>query len=115
MAVFWGDFPMFQPYRMFAVVSTVMSNIHFGRFSTVEHVSDHIRLSSITKDRWGKSFLLISKVREKKRKRKQSLSLTHCAVIYNTHISHNNKLSFSTGTLLNNDDVIKRKLQPLVT
>ena len=33
------------------------------------------------------------KIREKKVKRKQSLSLTHCAVVSNTHISHD---KFST-------------------
>ena len=61
------------------VVSTVMSGLLFARFPTVDYVN-----------REGGKWSGKVKLKEKRIKRKQSLSLTHCAVVSNTHISHDN-------------------------
>ena len=85
--------PLPRDPQMQGVVSTVVSGILFACFPTVDYVTQ-LQLSlfmtsslfqkSSSRDRiFGKGKSV--KIKEKKVKKKQSLSLTHCAVVSNTH------------------------------
>ena len=80
--------------RAITVVSTVMSGILFACFPTVDYVTTAVaffydviivqKKVPVDSKSFGKGKSV--KIREKKINRKQSLSLTHCAVVSNTHL-----------------------------